>query len=153
MPTFITPADVAFFRQKNMEFYKLFMFPVKVYKCIKDAHNNVYGEDANKKFEDPYEIEAYIPDLPKWKNEMTKFGMDEIRNLRAFFSIDLLKQRGVEFPNAGDQMTVQEDTYLITQANPVDYGNNLQMNLSWVVEMKRFRFENPAQGTAVHKDY
>jgi hypothetical protein len=153
MPTFITKKDVEFFRKKNMEFYKLFMFPVKVYKLKKTEHNHIYNEDANKKFEDPYEIEAYIPDLPKWQNEMTKFGMDEIRNLRAYFSIDLLKQEGREFPHAGDQLVIQEDTYLVTQSNPIDYGSNIQIPLSHVIELKRLRYERPDQGTTVFKDY
>lgn len=153
MPTFITEKDVAFFKQKNMEFYKLFMFPVKVYKLKIDQHNQVYNEDANKKFDEPYEIEAFIPELPDWKNVMTKFGMDELRTLKVFFSIDLLNQAGVAFPDTGDQMVIQEDTYLITQTNPIDYGSNLQIPLSHVCELKRLRFERPNQGTSVFKDY
>ena len=153
MPTFITAKDVAFFQSKNKEIYKLFFFPVQVFKLKKTQVNTVYNEDANKQFELPYSVEAYIPDLPKWQNEMTKFGMDEIRPLRIYFSLDLMAAEGRELPQAGDQITVQEDTYLVTQTNPIDYGSNIQIPMSHVCELKRFRFEKPTASTAVNKDY
>lgn len=153
MPTFIGKKDVDFFKKKNMEIYKLFMFPVSVYKLKKDQHNQIYNEDANKKFENPYEVEAYIPDLPDWKNVMTRFGMDELRTLKIYFSIDLLNKIGVEFPEIGDQVIVQDDIYLITQSNPQDYGSNLQIPMSHICELKRLRYERPNQSTTVAKDY
>jgi len=153
MPTFIGKKDVDFFKKKNMEIYKLFMFPVKVYKLKKDQHNTVYNEDANKKFEEPYEAEAYIPDLPQWKNLMTKFGMDELRTLKCYFSIDLLKKYGVIPPEVGDQIIIQDDTYLVTQESPTDYGSNIQIPMTYAIELKRLRFERPNQGTSVFKDY
>lgn len=136
-----------------MEFYKNLFFPVKVYKVKRQEFNTVYGEDANKQFEDPYEIPAYIPDLPEWQNVMTKFGMDEVRSLRIFFSQDLLNKEGKSFPDIGDQIEIQNDTYLITQTNPIDYGSNIQVPLSHVCELKRVRFERPSAGTVVTKDY
>lgn len=153
MPTFLKPEDIAFFQQKNKEIYKDLFFPVKVYKVIKQQHINVYGENPNKQFEPPYEIEAYIPDLTQWQNYMTKFGMDEVRTLTVFFSIDLLNERNVAFPTAGDQLEIQDDTYLVTQTNPVDYGSNLQIPLSHIVEVKRIRFERPSAGTQVTTRY
>lgn len=136
-----------------MEFYKNLFFPVKVYKVKKHEVNNVYGEDPNKEFDVPYEMPAYIPDLHEWQNVMTKFGMDEVRTLRIFFSQDMLKAENKEFPNIGDQIEIQQDTYLITQTNPVDYGSNLQIPLSHVCELKRVRFEKPGAGLVITKDY
>jgi hypothetical protein len=153
MPLFLNPRDIKFFQQKNMEFYKNLFFPVKVYKVKKHEFNNVYGEDPNKEFDAPYEIPAYIPDLHEWQNVMTKFGMDEVRTLRIFFSQDILKAENKEFPNIGDQIEIQNDTYLITQTNPVDYGSNLQIPLSHVCELKRVRFEKPGAGLVITKDY
>lgn len=149
----MNPGDIAFFQRKNMEFYKNLFMPVKVYKVKKHDFNNVYGEDPNKEFELPYEIPAYIPDLPEWQNVMTKFGMDEVRALRIFFSQDLLKSENKTFPDIGDQIEIQNDMYLITQTNPIDYGSNLQIPLSHVCELKRVRFERPDAGTVITKDY
>lgn len=153
MPTFIGKKDVDFFKKKNMEIYKLFMFPVQVFKLKRDQHNQVYNEDANKKFEEPYDAEAYIPDLPQWKNLMTKFGMDELRTLKCYFSIDLLKKYGVVPPEVGDQIIIQDDTYLVTQESPTDYGSNIQIPMTYAIELKRLRFERPSQGTSIFKDY
>lgn len=153
MPLFINPGDVAFFQRKNIEFYKNLFFPVKVYKLKKHAINDTYGEDPNKEFELPYDIPAYIPDLPEWQNVMTKFGMDEVRALRIFFSQDLLKAEKNVFPDIGDQIEIQNDMYLVTQTNPIDYGSNLQIPLSHVCELKRIRFERPSAGTVITKDY
>lgn len=153
MPTFITPKDVKWFEEKNKEFYKLFFFPIQVFKVKKGPFTQVYGEDSNKQFEDPFEVEAYIPDLPGWANIMTKFGMDELRTLKVYFSLDLMAERNLPLPDAGDQIIVQEDTYLVTQTNPVDFGSNIQIPLSHVCELKRLRFERPDQSTSVMKDY
>ena len=152
MPTFITQADVAFFSQINKEVYKLFFFPVKVLKIRKQTVN-IYGEDPNKQFDPPYEIEAYIPNLPEWQKEPTKFGLESTRNLRIFFSKDLLKEKAVSPPDMGDHVIIQDDTYKIVNTNPVDYGSNIQIPLSHVCELKRVYFEGPEQGSQVVKDF
>ena len=150
----MNPGDIAFFQRKNMEFYKNLFFPVKVYKLKKQEFNTVYGEDVNKQFEEPYEIPVYIPDLQKdWDNVMTKFGMDEVRSLQVFFSQDLLKREGKDFPDIGDQIEIQNDMFLITQTIPVDYGSNLQVPLSHVCTLKRVRYEKPTAGSVITKDY
>jgi len=153
MPTFLKPADIAFFQRKNVEIYKDLFFPVKVYKVKRQQFNNVYGENPNKQYDEPYSIEAYIPDLSKWENYMTKFGMDEVRSLLIYFSLDLLREKNVEWPGTGDQIEVQNDYYLVTQTNPVDYGSNLQIPLSHIVEVKRIRYEKPSEGTTVISNY
>jgi|ERR1035438_10543888 hypothetical protein len=153
MTTFITPADVKWFQQKNQEVYKLFFFPVQVFKMKKGPSTKVYGEDSNKQFDEPYEVEAYIPDLPNWINQMTKFGMDELRTLKIYFSLDLMNTEGLPLPQAGDQIIIQEDTYLVTQTNPVDFGSNLQIPMSHICDLKRLRYEKPDQSTSVMKDY
>jgi hypothetical protein len=153
MTTFITPKDVDWFQAKNKEFYKLFFFPVQVFKVKKGPFNTVYGEDANKQFDDPYEVEAYLPDLPAWTNMMTKFGMDEIRKLTIYFSLEMMTSKNLPLPEVGDQIIIQEDTYLITQTNPVDFGSNLQIPLSHICELKRLRFEKPDQSSSIQKDY
>lgn len=153
MPTFITAKDVAWFSAKNKEIYKLFFYPVQVFKVKKGPFTTVYGEDSNKQFDPPYEVEAYIPELPGWANVMTKFGMDELRTLKCYFSLDLMSSKALPLPEAGDQIIIQEDTYLVTQTNPVDYGSNIQVPMSHVCELKRLRFERPDQSTSVQKDY
>jgi hypothetical protein len=153
MPTFITSKDVQWFSEKNKEIYKLFFFPVQVFKIKLGPFNTVYGEDANKQFEEPFLAEAYIPDLPKWQNETTKFGMDETRTLKIYFSLDLMKEKRLPLPQAGDQIKVQDDTYLVTQTNPIDFGSNLQVPMSHICELKRIHFERPDQSTTVFKDY
>jgi type IV secretory pathway VirB4 component len=153
MPTFINQKDVNWFQNKNKEIYKLFFYLVQVYKVKKGPYNTTYNEDANKEFDAPYEVEAYLPDLPGWANIMTKFGMDELRKLKIYFSLDLMKSKGLELPEAGDQIIVQQDTYLVTQTNPVDFGSNIQVPMSHVCELKRIRFEKPDQSTSVQKDY
>ena len=153
MPLFMNEKDVAFFQRMNKEFYKNLFYPVKVYKVKKGNFNEVYGEDPNKEFDTPYLMEAYIPDLAAWNNMMTKFGMDELRTLRIFFSKDLLNEKSVEYPDTGDQIEIQQDLYLITQTNPVDYGSNIQIPLSHVCELKRIRYERPDQSTVITKDY
>lgn len=153
MPTFITEKDVAWFQAKNKEIYKLFFFPIQVFKVKIGPFNTVYGEDANKQFEEPYSVEAYIPDLPQWQNEMSKFGMDETRALKIYFSLDLMKEKNLPLPQAGDQIMVQEDTYLVTQTNPIDFGSNIQVPMSHICDVKRIHFEKPNQSTTVFKDY
>ena len=153
MPTFITPKDVQWFNSKNKEIYKLFFYPVQVFKVKIGAFNTVYGEDANKKFAEPYEVEAYIPDLPNWINMSTKFGMDEVRALKIYFSLELMSSKNLPLPESGDQIIIQEDTYLVTQTNPTDFGSNIQVPISHVCELKRLRFERPDQSTSIQKDY
>lgn len=153
MPTFIGSKDVQWFGSKNKEIYKLFFYPVQVFKVKKGPFTTVYGEDSNKQFDPPYSVEAYIPELKEWANVTTKFGMDELRTLKCYFSLDLMKSKAFPLPEAGDQLVIQEDTYLVTQSNPVDYGSNIQVPMSHVVELKRLRFERPDQSTSVMKDY
>ena len=79
--------------------------------------------------------------------------MYEVRSLQIFFSQDLLNAENRVFPDIGDQIEIQNDTYLITQTNPIDYGSNLQIPLSHVCELKRVRFERPDAGVVITKDY
>lgn len=153
MPTFLNNKDIEYFKSINKEIYQLYFFPVKIYYIKIKEFDKVFGEDQNKSFYDPVEVEAYIPDLPEWQNYTTKLGMDELRTLKAFFSIDLMNERGLKLPEAGDQIEIQNDMYLVTQSNPIDYGSNLQIPLSHIVELKRIRFERPDAGTRVYKAY
>jgi hypothetical protein len=153
MPTFITEKDVEYWRTLNKEIYRMFFYPVQIFK-VKDApHDELYGEDANLSYEDPYTLNAYIPSLPGWKQPTTKFGADEQRHLNAFFSVDEAQAEGKQLPMTGDRLIVQNDTYYVSQENPADYGSNLQLNLSWVVELIRTRPLKPEQGTVITKEY
>jgi hypothetical protein len=153
MPSFITPADVDFFKRINKEVYKLFFFPITVMKLIKSENDRLYGEDLNKQFDTPYTIEGYIPDLPKWHLNQGKFGSDEQRNLRVFFSLDLVVESGRSLPDIGDRMVIQNDLYQVMQVNPSDFGSNLQLPLTHVCEIIRVRPEKFEGGTIVQQEY
>lgn len=153
MPTFITPDDVSWFGEINKQVSRLFFFPIKIYKLIKDDRDNLYGEDLTRQFEAPYTIEGYLPDLPRYHLAQGKFGADEARNLRVFFSLDLINEEQKPLPDIGDRMVIQEDTYQVMQVNPTDWGSNLQLPLSHVCEVIRIRPERPEGGTIVQKQY
>jgi hypothetical protein len=152
-PTFITSSDVDYWRRINIEAYRMFMFPITIYKLKNAPHDTLYGEDLNIEYEEPYTLEGYIPNLPGWKADVSKFGMDEKRALNAFFSPDLAAADGKALPNLGDRLVVQDDTYYVSQENPEDYGSNLQLHLSWIVTLIRTRPVNPVQGTVIQKEY
>jgi hypothetical protein len=152
-PTFITEADVNFWREKNIEIYSMFFIPITIYKLKNAPHDTLYGEDLNVEYEEPYTLAGYIPNLPGWKQLKTKFGTDEARNLNAFFSPDLAAKEGKPLPTVGDRIVIQNDTYYVSQENPEDYGSNLQMHLSWIVTLIRTRPLNPVQGTTIQKEY
>ena len=149
---FLNERDIAFWKGINKEAYRLFFIKVKVSKVVLDSYNSTYNESPNRKYADPYEVEAYIPDLPGWQNSTTKFGMDETRNLIMYFSIDVLNETGFPYPDIGDYIYVQDDTYKVVQTNPTDYKSNLQIPLSHVCELKRVHYENPDEGNAVHEE-
>lgn len=153
MPKLVGPNDVKYFSKVGVELYELFMIPLAIKKMKAQEYNNVYNEDINKTFEEPYFIEGYIPDLPSWNNKMTKFGIDETRDFRIFFSLELFEKRNLIPPTLGDHIIVQNENYKVVQLNPVDYGSNLQIPLSYVVDVKRVRVERPEQGSAITKDY
>lgn len=153
MPLFINENDVNYWKTVNKETYKLFFKPIKIYKRKKIEFQSIYGEDPNPQFELPYEIEAYIPTLTEWKNMATRYGLDEVRDFRIFFSPDVLKEAGVVIPEIGDHIELQNDTYKVTQVNPTDYNSNLQIPLSFVVDVKRIHFEKPDQATTVFVEY
>ena len=153
MPTFITPGDVAWFGEINKQVSKLFFFPITIMKLIKGDRDEFYGEDLQKQFELPYTIEGYIPDLPKYHLQQGKFGADEARNLRVFFSLDLIAAEEKEAPAIGDRMVIQKDTYQVMQVNPTDFGSNLQLPLTHVCEVIRIRPERPEGGTIVQQEY
>ena len=149
---FLNEKDIAFWKGINKEAYKLFFIKVKVSKVKLDNYNSTYNESPNRQYEKPYEIEAYLPSLPKWNNVTSKFGMDETRNLIMYFSIDLLNETGFPYPDIGDYIEVQNDTYKVVQTNPTDFKSNLQIPLSHVVELKRVHYENPEEGDAIHDE-
>lgn len=153
MPTFITEGDVNFFREINKQVSRLFFFPITVMKLRKDDRDEFYGEDLTKQFDEPYTIEGYIPDLPKWHLKQGKFGADENRNLRVFFSRDLIAENKREFPDIGDRMAIQGDLYQVMQVNPTDFGSNLQLPLTHVCEIIRVRPEKIEGGTIVQNEY
>jgi len=153
MPLFANERDLKFIKNRNKEYYKLMFLPVDVYKPVKSEHNKVYGEDLNRVFELAYSIEAYIPDLRKYQQESTKFGLDEKRNLTIFFSQDLLIERGVIFPEIGDKIRIQNEDYKIMITNPVDYSSNLQIPLSHVCELQRVIPEVIEQGSTTWKNF
>ena len=113
--------------------------PVKIYTRIVADFDHIYGEDQNKNYAAPYEMEAYLPSLPQYKNSMTRFGLDETRKLYIFFSIDLYTERNLELPNIGDYVEVQNDSYKIMQTNPDDYMSNMQIPMSHICELSRVR--------------
>ena len=153
MPTFITSGDVDYWRRINVEAYKMFMLPITIYTMKNAPHDELYGEDQNIEYEEPYTLAGYIPNLPGWKQQTTKFGTDETRTLNAFFSPDLAAEEGKRLPTTGDRLVIQGDTYYVSQENPEDYGSNLQLHLSWIVSLIRTRPLNPVQGTTVQKEY
>ena len=153
MPTFIQEQDVNWLREINKQIYKLFFFPITIMKLVKEDYDKLYGEDLNKQFAKPYTLEGYIPDLPKWHLTQGKFGSDEQRNLRAFFSLELANADGKELPDIGDRMVIQSDLYEVVQVNPTDFGSNLQLPLTHVCEIIRVRPEKFEGGTIVQKEY
>ncbi len=153
MPKLIGDGDVSYFQNVGMEVYKLFMIPLKIFRIREQEYNSTYAEDANKQFYEAYEIEGYIVDLPSFQNSMTKFGIDETRELKVYFSIKLIQERGVIPPILGDHIEIQGIDYKVVQANAVEYGSNLQIPLSYVVDIKRVRSERPDQGNVITKDY
>lgn len=153
MASFIGPKDTQFFQNKNSEYYKLFFISVEVWKMSPQQINSTYGEDANKNFTLAYSIEAYIPSLEEYKNDATKFGLDENRTLRIFFGQDLLNKSGLEFPKIGDHVVIQGLHHKIVQTNPVDFEGNSQIPLSHVCDLIRIKFENPEQSSTVWRNF
>lgn len=153
MPKLIGDGDVSYFQNVGMEVYQLFMIPLKIFRIREQEYNTTYNEDANKQFYEAYEIEGYIVDLPSFQNSMTRFGIDETRDLKVYFSIKLIQERNVIPPVLGDHIEIQGIDYKVVQANSVEYGSNLQIPLSYVVDIKRVRSERPEQGNVITKDY
>ena len=153
MPTFINEADIDYWKTIGSEVYTLFMKPLPIYKLKNSKQDPLYKEDANQEFAEPYDLLGYVTDLPKWKQDTTKFGTDETRILVAYFSPTIADRENKALPITGDRIAIQGDLYYVSQENPADFGSNLQLNLSHTVTLLRVRPQNPVQGSAIHKEY
>lgn len=153
MPKLIFGKDLDFFGNINKEVFKAFMSTVKIFNVKKAESFSVYPEDPNLMFEDPYDMECYIQNPKDWKNTLTKFGLDETRDLIIFFSLDLIAERGVKPPIEGTQIEFQNDRYLVIQTNSNNYLNNIFRQFTYQVELKRIRYESPNAGTSIIKNY
>lgn len=155
MPIVLGERDLAFFQAKQIEIYKNYFAEVTVYKLTPQTFNSLYGEDSSKRYNESYKTNAYIPDLPGWKENLTKFGFDETRDLLIYFSLDLLKVTQTEerIPDIGDRVEIQGDMYTVVQTNPLDFGTNLQLPLSHQCKLERYRPETPKEMTTVYSDY
>lgn len=153
MPLFPSTRDVDFWKKKNIEVYSAFFQPVKLYKYRAQEYDNIYNEDYNKVFDGPYEIPGYLAKLPTGNLEQTRFGLDESRDMRICFSLDLLQVKNLPTPEIGDHLEIQGDRYKIMQTNPIDYRSNLQIPLTHVCDLSRVRPEIPEQGTILTKEY
>jgi hypothetical protein len=153
MPLFLGKDAFNFFNSINIEAYGLFFIPIKVLYRNKQEFDRIYGEDINVLFESPIEIPAYIPNLNDWKNNATRFGLDETRDLVICFSIGLLEKMGLTPPDIGDRIEVQNDLYEIRQTNINQYGTNLQLPLTHSCSLAKVRPENPPDSTTVATPY
>lgn len=153
MPLFPSPSDIAFFQDKNSEFHSLFFLPIKIYKRKAQGRTNPYGEDPNVQWELPVELPGYIPKMNLWDTKNTEFGLDEERKLRVVFSPDLAKKLNIALPDIGDRLEIQNGLFDVVQVNPLDYGSNLQIPLSHVVDVRQVRDEVPGEGDFIHRDY
>lgn len=153
MPILFNKNDIKFFQQKNVEIFKNYFVEVEVSVLLPQEFTHVYGEDANKRYADPYKISAYMPELPGWKEKLTRFGFDESRELIIMFSLDQLKLEGRELPKVGDRVQIQDDHYTIMQSNPADFGSNLQIAMTHSCKLERYRPEKPEEFTTVSVEY
>lgn len=142
-------SDLTYWKRINRELYARFMKIVDVYIYDKQTGDQLYGENLDKTFGNmkptnipTYQIAAYFPELPEWKAKLTKFGLDEKRNFKAFFFYDSFAEAGVVRPSIGDHIVVEQECYKIVQDNPRDYFFNSQIPMTFEVELIRVRPES-----------
>jgi hypothetical protein len=153
MPTILNEKDLSYIKSVNKQIYKTYFIKVKVLPLLNTNHDTLYGENANRVYGTPYEMEAFIPGVPRYDLRQLKQGADEKRDMKICFSIDLAKEQNQRLPKLGDRIIIQEDTYQVQQDSIDDYGTNLLVPLTHVCTLIRVRPEKLQTETVVTDEY
>lgn len=153
MPKILNEKDLSYIRSINKQVYSTYFIKVKILPLLNTNFDDLYGENPNRTYGNPYEMEAFIPGVPRYELRQLKQGSDERRDLKICFSIDLAKEKNQQLPRVGDRIIIQEDTYQVQQDSIDDYGTNLLLPLTHVCTLTRVRPERLQTETVVTDEY
>lgn len=135
-------ADTLFIKQLHRDLYYLSFPKVKLLRLdrTKTQVNRLYLETRQFIYHAPIEIPAYVQVKPSTQ-ELTKFGIDEARELLASFSIGILDDIGLggNAITIGDKIIYDGTEYEIMSVNRYSYVLNWNVPLDLVVSLNRFR--------------
>lgn len=144
-PTFLSEKDQAFYKGLTAEVADLFLREVEV--RIIDRDNTIvdpqYTESKNIKYKS-YTVRCQMDIRPK-KTKLTKFGIDEARDLIITIESAVLERgnedypEGFPVPGPGDVVLVTGDAYEIMDQQDVDFWWHTETAFTYMFTLNRLR--------------
>lgn len=143
VPVVIPPElDVVLVKQLHRDLYRL-VFPRVLWMQIDrktTVVDRLYLETRRFIYKAPIEMPMYIQVKPS-SQLLTKFGIDEERELLAGFSIPILEEMGLGANEVtiGDKIVYDGTEYEIMTVNRYSYVFNYNVPLDLIATLQRFR--------------
>jgi len=124
----------------HKEMFRLYFESVKLAKLDRDSTevDELYGETKRRVYREPIEVDAFVVRNPPVEL-LSKFGIDEQRDLLITFSKPLLEEKNLTV-SIGDRVILKEgDEYEILTLGPDrgDFFGNLGEFIQFVATAKR----------------
>lgn len=143
LPVIIPPeSDVVFVKQLHRDLYRL-VFPRVLWMQIDrkaTVVDRLYLETRRFIYKAPVEMPIFVQVKPS-AQLLTKFGIDEERELLAVFSIPILEEMGLGSNEVtiGDKIVYDGTEYEVMSVNRYSYVFNYNIPLDLVTTLQRFR--------------
>lgn len=135
-------ADTIYVKQAHRDLYYLAFPKVQLLRLdrTKTQVNRLYLETRQFIYQAPIELPAYIQIKPSIQ-ELSRFGIDEARELLAVFSIAILDDLGLggNAITIGDKVIFDGTEYEIMSINRYSFVLNWNIPLDLVTTLQRFR--------------